>query len=205
MAAPYRSLLQHLDRWFAESAARSGVVPCRRGCSACCRGPFDISVADTALVIAAVGELPPEAQATIRSRAREQVVRMGQLEPGWDVLKGTAGIGDEDFDRVSEGMALEPCPLLDDEGVCRIYESRPLVCRMTGLGMVTPAGRVIENQCPIMAEFPGYPALPPQPFDLETLEDAETACLETAAVTLFGTPDQAGFETTIAAAIARFS
>lgn len=127
---------------------------------------------------------------------------MLEVEPEWNVREGLEGITEEAFDRVSDALSNEPCPLLSDEGACRVYEDRPLVCRLIGLGMVTPAGRVIENACPIAGDFPMYAALPPQLFDLEKLEELEVACLEAASVELFGTPDRAGFETTIAAATA---
>jgi Fe-S-cluster containining protein len=200
--AAYRELLQRLDAWFAESSARHpGVVPCRAGCSACCHGPFDISVADAVLVREAVTRLPEEEKLEVKRKAARQVETMSRLEPGWNVEYGVGGLAEAAFDRLSEAMADEPCPLLNEKGDCRIYEDRPLVCRMMGLGMVTPAGRAIENACPIADEFPLYARLPPQPFDLEALEDLEVACLEAASVELFTTPDQSGFETTIALTI----
>ena len=206
VAAVYRELLQRLDAPFVEASARHpGVIPCRSGCSACCHGPFDISVADAVLVREAVDALPPGERAEVKRRAVAQVHRMQELEPGWKASEGISGITEEAFDRVSDAMANEPCPLLDAEGACRIYRDRPLVCRLIGLGVVTPAGRVIENACPIASQFPGYDALPLQPFDLEALEEMEIACLEAASGELFGSPDRSVFETTIAAAVVRFA
>jgi len=71
--------------------------------------------------------------------------------------------------------------------------------------MITPAGRVIENGCPIQGHFPGYPDLPPVPFDLEDLEAEETECLQAAARQLFGDAGRHDFETTIAATIVTIS
>jgi Fe-S-cluster containining protein len=204
-SSAYRALLERLDRWFAESASRHpGVVPCRAGCSACCHGPFDISIADAALLVEAVNRLPPDELAEVEYRAGAQVARMRSLAPGWNPDEGLAGIPEEEFDRVGDAMAGEPCPLLDDRGQCRVYGSRPLVCRMIGLGMVTPLGRRVENACPIASSFPGYPDLEPQLFDLESLEERERACLEAASAELLGDPGGAGFETTIAGAVVRF-
>lgn len=201
VASAYRDLLQRLDLWFAESSTRHpGVIPCRAGCNACCHGPFDISVADALLISDAVARLPLAERAEVERRARAQVRQMQELEPGWDVAGGLAGISEAAFDRVSDAMATEPCPLLNDDGACRIYQDRPLVCRLIGLGMVTPAGRVIENSCPIAEQFPRYATLPPQPFELEAFEELEIACLEAASVELFNTPNNSGFETTIALA-----
>ena len=202
VAAAYGELLQRLDAWFGEASDRHpGVIPCRTGCSACCHGPFDISVADALLVRDAVRRLPDEQVQDVRRRAAGQVERMRRLEPRWKMESGIGGLEESAFDDLIEAMAEEPCPLLSEDGDCRIYENRPLVCRMMGLGIITPTGRVIENACPIAGEFLDYERLPPQPLDLEALEDLEVACLEAASVELFNNPNQNGFETTIALTI----
>ena len=208
MASPvvelYREVLQQIDGWFAESAARAaGVIPCRSGCTACCHGPFDISVADALLVREAVAGLPGAEQEEIRARAGDLAGRMRTLEPGWNQAEGLRGISEESFDRLCDALAAEPCPLLNRDGSCRIYADRPLICRMIGLGMMTPSGRIIENGCPIAADFPAYAALAPQLFQLEDWEEVESACLEAASVELFATPAQSHFETTIAIALSR--
>jgi Fe-S-cluster containining protein len=198
----YRHLLTRLDAWFAAARREAGgIVPCREGCSACCHGPFDISVADAELIGEAVNRLPPGARAEVVRRAAALLERMRALEPGWAAPYDVAALGEERFDRLTDALAAEPCPLLDETGRCRIYADRPLVCRLTGLPMGTPAGRVIENACPIQDRFPGYAALTPVPFDLEAFEELEAACLRASASRRFGEADQQGYETTIAAAI----
>jgi Fe-S-cluster containining protein len=195
----YRDLLAQLDSWFTEAVARNpGVVPCRSGCSACCHGPFDISIADALLIREAFFRLPETEQVVVRERAAALVARMVAMRPGWKLEEGLEGITEESFDVICETLASEPCPLLDQEGHCRIYADRPMICRMMGLGVITPAGRVMENSCPIAEQFPKYAALSPQPLELEAMEEIEGACLEAAAVEVFGTPDRARFETTIA-------
>ena len=108
-------------------------------------------------------------------------------------------LGEDRFDRLTDALAAEPCPLLDEAGRCGIYADRPLVCRMIGLGMRTPAGRTIDNACPIQERFPGYASLPPVEFELEAFEEVELACLRQAAARRFGDPERWEFETTIAA------
>jgi Fe-S-cluster containining protein len=198
----YRSLLEQLDRWFAEGrAAAGGVVPCRSGCSACCHGPFDISVADAELIQVGVDRLPAGERAEVTARAAALLDRMLALEPDWPAPYDVAALGEARFDRLTEALADAPCPLLDDAGRCRIYADRPLVCRLIGLGMRTPAGRLIENACPIQAQFPAYASLAPVPFELEAFEAAEDEALRAAALRRFGDEDRQSFETTIAAAI----
>lgn len=203
--AAYRELLERLDRWFAGARARHpGVIPCAGGCSSCCHGPFDISVADTELLVAAVQALPAHERGTVRDRAARLLERMTAALPGWSSPHDIADAGDDAFDRMAATLAVEPCPLLADDGRCRIYADRPLVCRLIGVAMVTPAGRVIENMCPIQQQFPEYRSLPAQSFDLEAFEMDELEALAAAARRLFGDAGRSDYETTIAAAISDF-
>ncbi len=197
----YRSLLERLDHWFEEARERAGVIPCRAGCSACCLGPFDITVADTELLQEGVSALAPADRADVVAQAGALLTAMTMTEPGWAPPYAVADLGEERFDTMIERFADVPCPLLDESGSCRIYQHRPLVCRLIGLGMITPTDRLIENACPIQEEFPAYAALAPQPFDLESLELEEVECQRAAARRLFGDAGREGFETTIAAAI----
>lgn len=199
----YRRLLERLDRWMDEVRERHpGVIPCRTGCSACCHGPFDITVADLELLREGVARLPAGERADVGRRAEALLARMVALEPGWSPPFDVATLGDDRFDRMADALTAEPCPVLGQDGGCRMYPDRPMVCRMIGLPLLSPAGRLIENACPIMDRFPGYAALPPQPFDLEGFEELELECLEGAARRLFGDPSHREFETTIAAALA---
>ncbi len=198
----YRQLLDRLDHWFTEARrAAGGTVPCRGGCSACCHGPFDISVADAELIGLAVDRLPAVDRSAVVQRAETLLEKMRALEPGWAPPYAVAELGEDRFDRLTDALAPEPCPLLDDAGRCRIYADRPLVCRMIGLGMRTPTGRVIENACPIQDRFPEYAALAPVPFELEALEEVEAKCLRAAALRRFGDAERQDFETVIAAAV----
>lgn len=198
-------MLQRFDAWFLGAAEHHpGIIPCRAGCSDCCLGPFDISVADILLLQEGWNQLSPEDRREVRDRAEAQVARMKSLEESWDMKLGIEGLGEEEFDRLSETLRAEPCPMLDRTGRCRVYADRPLVCRVMGLGIRTPHGREIENACPIVDRFPLYQALPPERLDLEDLEEEEMAYLEAAAVELFGTPLRSTFETTIALAIVQF-
>jgi Fe-S-cluster containining protein len=200
--AAYPALLDRLTTWFDQARREHpGVIPCHQGCSACCHGPFDISLADAELIEAGLRELPESDWVEVRRRARELVVRMEALEPGWTVPHAIADLGEARFDRLADALAAEPCPLLDSEGRCRIYAHRPLVCRLIGLGMRTPAGGTIENACPIQDQFPSYANLPPALFDLESFEEVERACLVQAAGHRLGQPDRWEHETTIAALI----
>jgi Fe-S-cluster containining protein len=199
-ADDYRSLLGRLQDWFDRGRREAGGhLPCRGGCSACCHGPFDISVADAELIDQAVAGLSPADRDEVVRRAAGLLERMRALEPGWTPPYDIAELGEDRFDRLADALAAEPCPLLDEAGRCRIYHDRPLVCRLIGLAMITPAGRVIANDCPIQGRFPGYAGLAPTSFELEAFEEVEAAALGAAGRRA---GRAATFETTIAAVVA---
>jgi Fe-S-cluster containining protein len=198
----YPALLGDIDAWQARArAAHPGVIPCRAGCAACCHGPFDISVADALLVRNAVRSLAPADRADIRRRADAQMSRMRAMEPAlvppWDM----AALGERRFDPLVEALEHEPCPALDAAGACRIYEQRPMICRLMGLGVRTLRNQVIENGCPIQDDFPEYRRLAPQVFDMDRWDVAQEPLLASAAFELFGTREWSGYETTVAGAV----
>ena len=198
----YPALLAGIDTWQADARERHpGVIPCRAGCSACCYGPFDISVADALLVRDGVRALPSGVRAEVRQRAEAQIRAMRRAEPElaapWDI----AVLGEARFDALVEAFEGEPCPALDPAGACRIYHHRPMICRLMGLGLETPDGHVIENACPIQADYPEYQGLAPQLFDWDGWEAAEPDALIGAAARLLGDEGRSGYETTVAGAI----
>jgi len=153
------------------------------------------------LLRSAARRLPAAVRKAVGHRAEALAGRIRALAPEWEPPWDITDIGDDRFDEISSALVDEPCPLLDEQGACLVYESRPMVCRWMGLGMVTREGESIANACPIQDQFPAYAALPPQPFDLADFGDLETPCLEDAAEALLGSPELATFETTIAFAL----
>lgn len=79
-------------------------VQCRRGCSECCHQSFSVSEIEGELLREGLAAAPEAARAEIVARARA-------YEPG----RG------------------EPCPALDAEGACLLYEHRPRICRKYGV------------------------------------------------------------------------
>ncbi|MGH7593396.1 MAG: YkgJ family cysteine cluster protein [Gemmatimonadales bacterium] len=170
----FRDLLGQLDAWFGRGVADAGpgVVLCRRGCAACCLGPFDISPADAALVANAVDRLEPATRSLIQSRTAGQVARYAEFSPGWHAPWDVDAIDDRCFDGISDALADLPCPALGDDGGCLIYEDRPATCRMIGLSMLTPEDDQLDNACPILHTSQRYAELAPTRFDLAGFESA---------------------------------
>jgi Fe-S-cluster containining protein len=200
LAPNYLALLSTLDDWFARgtAAAGPGVVPCARGCNACCHGPFDVSPADAALIAEGVAALPETQRAALRSRAEKQLRRYTELVPTWRAPYEVDALDEAAFDALTEKLATAPCPALAEDGSCAIHAHRPATCRLTGLSLCTRAGDVLENFCPIQDQFPAYASLAATPFDLQAFEaDAARFDVQAAA---------AGHaSTTVAGAIVLFS
>ncbi len=79
-----------------------------------------------------------------------------------------------------DALEQEPCPALDPEsGACLIHADRPATCRLMGMALRTTEGDLLDNLCPIQAQFPDYAALAPTSLDLMQFEvDAAQLDLE---------------------------
>jgi len=131
-----RALVQIVDSALADAARRSGKwLVCRPGCTQCCFGVFAINQLDAIRLREGLTQLEdcaPERAARVRQRAREAVSRLSQEFPG-DPASGLLDEGEEAEQRFAEFANGEPCPALDLEtGLCELYESRPMTCRVFG-------------------------------------------------------------------------
>ncbi|HET9293671.1 MAG TPA: YkgJ family cysteine cluster protein [Gemmatimonadales bacterium] len=205
LAGKYRALLGRLDDWTLQVRERNpGVIPCARGCTACCHGPFDVSAADVVLLLSGFASLPDDQRRQVLAQAKHLTARIAFVEPAWRAPYDVGELGESRFDALTMALADEPCPFLQ-QGSCSIYVDRPLVCRVMGLGLLTPDDQCLPNACPIQADFPEYLALPPQRFDLAGLEREEKPCLAEAGRELFGHESAESYETTIATALMHFA
>lgn len=122
----YLDLLRRADQHFRGVLAdQPQNLQCRRGCTLCCYGAFEISAADVALIAEGLVQLEPEQRSRILERA-EAMIREAR-QP--NLREATEREKHEFFNR----SASIPCPALDDSGACSIYENRPLVCRTFGV------------------------------------------------------------------------
>jgi Fe-S-cluster containining protein len=115
-------LVQIIDRSLAEAARRSGSwLVCRKGCTQCCQGPFEISQLDAQRLRKGLAELErhdPQRADAVRDRARHAAQQ--------------TNFSDDD-----------PCPALDPRtGTCDLYSSRPITCRCFGPPVRCESGTV---------------------------------------------------------------
>lgn len=141
----YQALLATVDDWFSRcKKSYEGQVHCAAGCSACCRGLFDISLLDAYLLQAGLRRLPLERQAVIRGKAEK---RLRQLQVDWPELRQPYLLNhlpDELWTEMPEDDRT-PCPLLGENGGCLVYEYRPMLCRTHGLPNIDDSGESFSN------------------------------------------------------------
>jgi len=127
-------LYRKTDHWFQRAtAALLGEVPCRLGCTSCCIGPFPITLLDVQTLQQGLAGLPPDHRHRIEQRAIEQTT---QMETAFPELTHTDLLDtwtDQAIDRLVTEFHDQPCPALEADGRCGIYDHRPLVCRSMGI------------------------------------------------------------------------
>jgi Fe-S-cluster containining protein len=131
-----QKLVQILDSALADAARRSGeFLACRPGCTQCCIGVFAINQLDAARLRRGLNELQlrdPRRANAVRKRARESVRRLSADFPG-DPATGILHESEDAQARFEEFANDEPCPVLDPQtGLCELYDSRPMTCRVFG-------------------------------------------------------------------------
>ena len=131
-----KKLIQIVDSALADAARCSGEwLACRPGCTQCCIGVFAINELDALRLqhgLAALDSSAPERAAAIRERAQESVTRLAPEFPG-NTQTGLLDDGEEAARRFEMIGNDELCPALDPQtGLCELYESRPMTCRVFG-------------------------------------------------------------------------
>jgi len=121
------------DRNLARHGAR---IHCRKGCAYCCHHLFQITEVEAAVISRAVKQMPAEEREDVQARARAYLPRREQIMRRHGMIEAWGNLP-------PEGTRLA-CPALADDGACRIYEHRPMVCRKFGIPLSNPQkpGRV---------------------------------------------------------------
>ena len=129
-----RTLARKTDDWFRRaSAALLSQIPCRAGCSHCCIGLFPITQLDVHLLQEGLRHLPIDQRERIEGRALQQVTALETAYPRLKPSPSIAGWSDEKIDQAVTAFHDAPCPALGDDGLCSIYDHRPLTCRSMGI------------------------------------------------------------------------
>jgi len=141
-------LIQIVDKALAENSAKCGAwLACRPGCCQCCIGVFAISQLDAARLregLARLGATDLPRATAVRKRAKDSRQRLKPEFPG-NPQTGSLSADDDAFDDFGND---EPCPALDPTtGLCDLYESRPMTCRVFGPPVRSEGGLGVCELC----------------------------------------------------------
>lgn len=147
------SLFTQAEQWFTRShAALLNELPCRKGCCRCCIGPFPITLLDIEELRRGLSTLRPVKRQAIEDRARRQVRLAETAYPRLMHNPFLDEWTDAELDQLVTRFEDLPCPALQADGSCGLYEFRPLICRT--MGIPTESRGTVEGACEIQTAVP---------------------------------------------------
>jgi Fe-S-cluster containining protein len=146
-----QKLIQIVDAALADATRRSGEwLVCRPGCTQCCIGAFAINQLDAARLQQGLKQLEscaPHRATAIRQRALDAVARLSATFPG-DPATGILDESEAARQHFEDFANDEPCPVLDPHtGLCELYDSRPMTCRVFGPPVRSEEGLGVCELC----------------------------------------------------------
>jgi Fe-S-cluster containining protein len=141
----YKTVLESVDHWFEQCILSTGeAIRCRRACTGCCRGLFDINLLDARLLQEGFSLLSPEEQQKSLELARQRLTELQQQWPDFQPPYILNRLPHEEWQQMPEDDET-PCPLLSDKGLCLVYAYRPMTCRLHGLPNIDLSGESFSD------------------------------------------------------------
>ncbi len=141
----YRSLLETIDSWFKQTVKKfPQEIHCQSGCSGCCRGFFDVTLLDAALVLKGFEQLSLSQRKSIQRKSERRLAELQQRWPGFASPFLLNGLPDSEWIAMPEADET-PCPFLGDDALCLIYAHRPMTCRLHGLPNIDLSGESFSD------------------------------------------------------------
>jgi Fe-S-cluster containining protein len=105
-----RATQERIALEFKQKVLADGRVSCHQNCTHCCHYPLYVTILEGILVYQWLADHRLWVR-SIQDKLKEAAARTAGLSLNIWLLSNT------------------PCPLLDDDGLCRVYKGRPLYCR----------------------------------------------------------------------------
>lgn len=143
----YGCLLREVDDWFAASlAAHPTDIACQRGCSACCRGLFDITLLDALYLRHGFEQLAEQLRQDVRHKARRRLDTIAERWPAFSAPWLLNPIPEQEWDAIMPEDDETPCVLLSESGGCLVYDHRPMTCRLNGIPLIDSSGEELFDE-----------------------------------------------------------
>ncbi|MHB8871342.1 MAG: YkgJ family cysteine cluster protein [Candidatus Doudnabacteria bacterium] len=124
-----RALYDTLDEYQAEERKITELpVACSRGCSHCCYQMVCVFPEEMQEITNHINRLASPARRSLREQAREILKKWQEW---FKIHIRVAPRQVHDPIALARAWLWKPCPLLQQDGSCGVYEARPLVCRTT--------------------------------------------------------------------------
>jgi Fe-S-cluster containining protein len=147
------SLFRKTAGWFERAKAALGDnLPCSRGCSHCCVGLFPVTILDWQEIQRGLHAIPSEQRRAIEERAVRQARMIEVSAPQLVRHQFIDEWPDRDTDMLVERFRELPCPGLEADGSCGLYEFRPLACRSMGIPVESEG--IVQGACAIQTSVP---------------------------------------------------
>ena len=146
-------LFDKTSDWFARTrSALNDNLPCSRGCSHCCVGLFPVTILDRQEIQRGLHAIPSEQRRAIEERAVRQARMIEASAPQLVRHPFIDEWPDRDTDMLVERFRELPCPALEADGSCSLYEFRPLACR--SMGIPVESDGIVQGACAIQTSVP---------------------------------------------------
>jgi Fe-S-cluster containining protein len=143
----YGVLLQEVDRWFSGCIPRHGdQIACGRGCSACCRGLFDITILDALYLRSGIDALPEVVRQSLRLKAADRLASLTAINPSFVEPWVLNRIPEQEWEELMPEEDETPCLLLAEDGSCLVYAQRPMTCRLNGIPLFDTSGEAVMDE-----------------------------------------------------------
>lgn len=143
----YQELLTEVDAWHAHCCLVAGdQISCKQGCSACCRGLFDITLLDACLLRDGFMRLSFQQQLNVVGKSEQRITSVRTFWPDFEAPFLLNCYPEEQWDQAMPDDDETPCPLLDEQGNCLLYDSRPMTCRLHGVPLVDVSGELLFDE-----------------------------------------------------------
>lgn len=146
-------LFEQTAQWFERAhAALLGELPCRKGCSHCCVGIFPVTVLDQQVIQFGLSRLPDSHRNRIVEIATAQIAHLTEAVPQLLTNRFVDHWPEQDCEQMIEQCSDWPCPALESDGGCAIYQFRPLVCR--SMGIPSEDDGCVNGACAVQTSIP---------------------------------------------------